>query len=78
MDTQRAKHPGHGLTIQQLLHALNEELLAQTASGQLVSDLDIVRLSSTRSVLTRPSHRIPSSAAWNWTPNMHFLQSISQ
>ncbi|KAF9642517.1 hypothetical protein BDM02DRAFT_3133035, partial [Thelephora ganbajun] len=40
MDTQLEKHPGHGLTLQQLLHALNEELSAQTVSGQLASDLD--------------------------------------
>ena len=42
MDTKDAKHPGHGLTLQQLLRALNEELLAQTASGQLASDLGVV------------------------------------
>ena len=58
MDIQHAKHPGHGLTIQQLLHALNEELLAQTASGQLASDLDEVRLSHLfRSDSTLRPHR---------------------
>lgn len=50
MDTQHTKHPAHGLTLQQLLDALNEELLTQTASGRLASDLDRVRLSPSRSV----------------------------
>lgn len=44
MVTQQEKRPGHGLTLQQLLNALNEELLAQTVSGKLASDLDVVRL----------------------------------
>jgi len=56
MDAQHTKHPGHGLTIQELLHALNEELSAQTDSGQLASDLGGVRLRPTRSVVTRPSY----------------------
>ena len=65
MDTQHTNYPGHGLTLQQLLHALNEELSAQTASGQLASDLGSVRLSSTISVLTRSSYHIPSSVVCN-------------
>ena len=78
MDTQRAERPGHGLTLQKLLHALNEELLAQTASGQLASDLGEVRLNSARSTLTQPSHRVPSSVVWSWRPNMHFRRYTSQ
>ena len=54
MDTQHTNHPDHGLTLQRLLRALNEELFAQTASGQLASDLGGVRLGSTLSVLTWP------------------------
>ena len=65
MDTQRTNHPGHGLTLQQLLRALDEELSAQTASGQLASDLGGVRLSPTLSVLTRPSCPILSSVVCN-------------
>ena len=65
MDTQHAKYPGHELTIQQLLHALNEELSAQTASGQLTSDLGGVCLRSTRSVLTQASYCLFSSTEWN-------------
>jgi len=65
MDTNHTKHPGHGLTLQQLLHALNEELSAQTISGQLVSDLGGVRLGSACSVLSQPSYRVPSSVVWS-------------
>jgi hypothetical protein len=61
MDTQHANHPGHELTLQQLLRALNEELLAQTASGQLASDLGVVRIGFIRSVLTRLSCPVFSS-----------------
>lgn len=42
MDTQHEKHSGHGLTLLQLLHALNTELSAQAASGQLTADLGVV------------------------------------
>ena len=52
MDTQHPKPSGHGLTLKQLLHALNEELSAQTR--QLTMDLSGVRPSSTRSALTWP------------------------
>jgi hypothetical protein len=58
MDTQHETHPGHGLTLHQLLHALNAELLAQTTSGQLASDLSEVWLKSTHSVLTPPSYTV--------------------
>ena len=78
MDTQHTKHPGHGLTLQELLHALNEELLAQAASGQLASDLDGVRLSPIRSVLIQPSHRVSSSVAWNCRLGMPFPHYASQ
>lgn len=57
-----AQHPCHGLTrVQQLLGALSEELSIQAASGQLVSDMDEVRLSPNYSALTHPSHRFPAS-----------------
>ena len=46
MDSQHENRFAHGLTLQELLRALNEELLAQTSSGQLASDLNTVRLRS--------------------------------
>jgi len=64
MDVQHEKLPSHGSTPQQLLQALNAELLAQTASGELASDLSEVRLNSTHSVLTPPSYPVFSSVAW--------------
>lgn len=42
MDVQHEKHPAHRLTLQQLFQTLDEELLAQTVSGQLASDLSEV------------------------------------
>ena len=78
MDTQHEERPGRRMTLQQLLHALNEELFVQTASGQLASDLGGVRLDSARFVLTQPSHRVPSSVTWSWRSNVHFQQSGSQ
>jgi len=64
MDAQYEKLPSHGSTLQQLLQALNAELLAQTASGKLASDLSEVRLNSTRSIPIQPSYPVFSSVAW--------------
>jgi len=65
MDAQHEKIPDHGSTLQQLLQALNAELLAQTASGKLASDLSEVRLNSTRSVPIQLSYLVFSSVAWS-------------
>jgi len=64
MDPQHEKLPGHGTTLQQLLQAMNAELLTQTASGRLASDLGKVRLNSTHSVPTQLLHPVFSSVAW--------------
>ena len=61
VDTQHEKYPGHGLTLQQLMHALNEELSAQITSGQLAADPDGVRISSVYCILTHCSDYVPSS-----------------
>ena len=52
MDTKHKRRPGHGFTLQQLIHALNEELVTQRASGQLASDLGGVRVTFTGPILT--------------------------
>jgi len=65
METQRKELPGHESTIQQLLQALNAELLAQTTFGKLASDLGEVRLNSTHSVLAPHSYPVFSFVAWN-------------
>jgi len=63
METQREELPGYGSTLQQLPQALNAELLTQTASGELASDLGEVLLNSTHSVPTPPSYPVFSSVA---------------